>query len=91
LAKKHKEQIMYMAAATNPESQTFQRQGGSGYEPLYTDTPLQLQETMFTLHPSQYKLIFPQDFEGLLNRISERITAQVSDLTSSMLERIFSF
>lgn len=62
----------------------------AGYDSLYTDTPLQLAEAMFTLHPAQYKLLFPTELEDLLNRMSERITAHVSELTSSMLERIFS-
>lgn len=56
---------------------------------MYTDTPLQLAEAMFTLHPAQYKLLFPTEFEDLLTRMSERITAHVSEVTSSMLERIF--
>ena len=60
----------------------------AGYDSLYTDTPLQLAEALFTLHPAQYKLLFPTELEDLLNRMSERITAHVSELTSSMLERI---
>ncbi len=33
--------------------------------------------------------MFPTDFEEILNRISEHVTASVSEVTSGMLEHIF--
>ena len=59
------------------------------YESLYSDTLVQLEDATFTLATSQYKLMFPHEFEEILNRISEQVTASVSEITSGMLERIF--
>ena len=93
LAKHYKQKA---TVAQTEGAAKLQRQGSQltsgtpAYESLYNDTPLQLQQSMFTVHPSQYKFIFPQEFEDILNRLSERITAHVSELTSAMLERIFS-
>jgi hypothetical protein len=33
--------------------------------------------------------MFPTEFEEILNRISEHVTASVSEVTSGMLEHIF--
>ena len=56
---------------------------------MYSDTLIQLEDATFNLAPSQYKLMFPIEYEEIVNRISEQVTDCVSEVTSGMLEHIF--